>query len=432
MENGGMNDSSGGVEAMVLGMGEKARAASRALARATTAAKNRALELAAGALADRERGILAANAEDVKGARAEGRDDAFIDRLKLTAKAVEGIAEGLREVAKLPDPVGEVTGLTYRPSGIQVGRMRVPLGVIGIIYESRPNVTADAGGLCLKSGNACILRGGSESLASNRAIAACLAAGLKGAGLPEDAIQLVDTPDRAAVGALVAMERYIDAIVPRGGKGLIERVAREARVPVIKHLDGVCHVYIDDKADPAKALAIADNAKTQRYGTCNTMETLLVALPVAARLLPAIGKVYAKKGVEMRADEASRGVLERSGLAAVAATEEDWYAEYLAPIVAIRVVADLDEAIAHIARYGSQHTDAIVTEDWTRAQRFLREVDSSSVMVNASTRFADGFEYGLGAEIGISTNKLHARGPVGLEGLTTQKWIVLGDGHVRG
>jgi glutamate-5-semialdehyde dehydrogenase len=427
-----MNDLAGGVAALVTAMGEKARAASRELSRASTAAKNKALELAAAALVDRERSILAANAEDVKAARAEGRDDAFIDRLKLTAKAIEGIAEGLREIAKLPDPVGEVTGLAYRPSGIQVGRMRVPLGVIGIIYESRPNVTADAGGLCLKSGNACILRGGSESLASNRAIAACLAAGLKGAGLPEDAVQLVDTADRAAVGALVAMEKYVDAIVPRGGKSLIERVSKEARVPVIKHLDGVCHVYVDERADLAKAVAIADNAKTQRYGTCNTMETLLVALPIASKVLPAIGKVYAKKGVEMRGDEASRVVLERAGLPVVAATEEDWYAEYLAPIVAIRVVADLDEAIAHIARYGSQHTDAIVTEDWTRAQRFLREVDSSSVMVNASTRFADGFEYGLGAEIGISTNKLHARGPVGLEGLTSQKWIVLGDGHVRG
>ena len=427
-----MNDLAGGIATLMTGMGEKARAASRELARASTASKNRALDLAAAALVDRERGILAANAEDVKAARAEGRDDAFIDRLKLTAKAIEGIAEGLREIAQLPDPVGEVTGLAYRPSGIQVGRMRVPLGVIGIIYESRPNVTADAGGLCLKSGNACILRGGSESLASNRTIAACLAAGLKGAGLPEEAIQLVDTADRAAVGALVAMEKYVDAVVPRGGKGLIERVSKEARVPVIKHLDGVCHVYIDERADIAKAVAIADNAKTQRYGTCNTMETLLVDLAIASRVLPAIGKVYAKKGVEMRADEASRVVLERAGLPVLAATEEDWYAEYLAPIVAIRVVAGLDEAMAHIARYGSQHTDAIVTEDWTRAQRFLREVDSSSVMVNASTRFADGFEYGLGAEIGISTNKLHARGPVGLEGLTSQKWIVLGDGHVRG
>jgi glutamate-5-semialdehyde dehydrogenase len=310
--------------------------------------------------------------------------------------------------------------------------MRVPLGVIGIIYESRPNVTADAAGLCIKSGNACILRGGSESLKSNRAIAACLAVGLKAAGLPENGVQLVDTVDRAMVGELVAAERYIDAIVPRGGKSLIEAVSRDARVPVIKHLDGVCHVFIDDTANVAKAIAIADNAKTQRYGTCNTMETLLVAQAIAPRVLPEIGRIYAQKKVEMRCDTESREILKKAGIkGAKAATEQDFYSEYLAPIVSIRVVPDLDEAIAHIAKYGSQHTDAIVTEDWSHAQRFLREVDSSSVMVNASTRFADGYEYGLGAEVGISTNKLHARGPVGLEGLTSQKWIVLGDGHVR-
>jgi len=420
------------LHAHMLAMGEAARSASRALAKATTAAKNRALEAAADALVARENGILAANAEDVKGARAEGRDDAFIDRLKLTAKAIEAMADGLRDIAKLPDPVGEVSGLTYRPSGIQVGRMRVPLGVIGIIYESRPNVTADAGGLCLKSGNACILRGGSESMKSNQAIAQCLAIGLKAAGLPETSIQLVGTADRRAVDELVAMDKHVDAIVPRGGKGLIERVSQAARVPVIKHLDGVCHVYVDAAADAAKAVAIADNAKTQRYGTCNTMETLLVAAPIAARVLPKLAKIYAKKGVEMRADAEAKAILEKAGIAGVKdATEEDFYAEYLAPIIAIAVVPGLDAAIAHIARYGSQHTDAIVTEDWSAAQRFLREVDSSSVMVNASTRFADGFEYGLGAEIGISTNKLHARGPVGLEGLTSQKWIVLGDGHVR-
>lgn len=419
------------LNALMLALGEAARAASRVLARATTAAKNRALEAAAGALVDRERALLAANAKDVKAARAEGRDDAFVDRLTLTAKAIESMAEGLRQVARLPDPVGEVTGLAYRPSGIQVGRMRVPLGVIGIIYESRPNVTADAGALCLKSGNACILRGGSEALQSNQAIAACLAVGLKAAGLPEACIQLIGTPDRAAVSALVAMERYVDAIVPRGGKGLIERVAKEARVPVIKHLDGICHVYIDERADPAKAVAIADNAKTQRYGTCNTMETLLVAQGIARAVLPAIGRIYATKGVEMHADPEAKAILEEAGLPAKPATEQDFATEWLAPVVSIGVVAGLDAALAHIARYGSQHTDAIVTEDWTRAQRFLREVDSSSVMVNASTRFADGFEYGLGAEIGISTNKLHARGPVGLEGLTSQKWIVLGDGHVR-
>ena len=368
----------------------------------------------------------------MKAARAEGRDDAFIDRLTLTAKAIEAMAEGLREVAKLPDPVGEVTALAYRPSGIQVGRMRVPLGVIAIIYESRPNVTADAGALCLKSGNACILRGGSESLKSNRAIAACIAAGLKAAGLPEEAIQLVDTPDRAVVGELVTLEKYIDAIVPRGGKGLIESIAKDARVPVIKHLDGICHVYIDDRADPAKAIAIADNAKTQRYGTCNTMETLLVAQAIAPQVLPEIGRIYSQKRVEMRANAEAREILKKAGIKGVkAATEDDFRTEYLAPIVSIATVPGLDEAIAHIAKYGSQHTDAIVTDDWPRAQRFLREVDSSSVMVNASTRFADGYEYGLGAEIGISTNKLHARGPVGLEGLTSQKWIVLGDGHVR-
>jgi glutamate-5-semialdehyde dehydrogenase len=429
-----MNDltASSDLHAHMLAMGDAARSASRALAKATTAAKNRALEAAADALAARENAILAANAEDVKGARAEGRDDAFIDRLKLTAKAIEAMADGLREIAQLPDPVGEVTGLTYRPSGIQVGKMRVPLGVIGIIYESRPNVTADAGGLCLKSGNACILRGGSESMKSNQAIAHCLAAGLKAAGLPETSIQLVGTTDRRAVDELVAMEKHVDAIVPRGGKGLIERVSQAARVPVIKHLDGVCHVYIDASADAAKAVAIADNAKTQRYGTCNTMETLLVAAPIAAKVLPKIAKIYAKKNVEMRADAEAKAILEKSGIAGVKdATEDDFYAEYLAPIIAIAIVPGLDAAIAHIAKYGSQHTDAIVTEDWTAAQRFLREVDSSSVMVNASTRFADGFEYGLGAEIGISTNKLHARGPVGLEGLTSQKWIVLGDGHVR-
>ena len=426
-------NASADVRAMVRAMGEAARAASRELARAPTAAKNRALEAAAGALVDREKTILAANAQDVKAARAEGSDDAFIDRLALTAKAIDAMAEGLREVANLPDPVGEVSALAYRPSGIQVGRMRVPLGVIAIIYESRPNVTADAGGLCLKSGNACILRGGSEALKSNRAIANCLAAGLKAAGLPEEAIQLVDTPDRAVVGELVTLDRFVDAIVPRGGKGLIERIANEARVPVIKHLDGICHVYIDDRADPAKAVAIADNAKTQRYGTCNTMETLLVARAIAPKVLPDIGRIYAQKGVEMRCDPEARDILKKAGIKGLKnATEQDFYTEYLAPIVSIATLPGLDEAIAHIAKYGSQHTDAIVTEDWPRAQRFLREVDSSSVMVNASTRFADGYEYGLGAEIGISTSKLHARGPVGLEGLTSQKWIVLGDGHVRG
>ncbi|MBC8024142.1 MAG: glutamate-5-semialdehyde dehydrogenase [Burkholderiales bacterium] len=419
-------------QAVVSAMGEAARAASRELSRASTAARNRALEAAAQALVDREKTILAENAKDVKAARAEGNDDAFIDRLVLTAKAIDAMAEGLREIAKLPDPVGEITGLAYRPSGIQVGRMRVPLGVIAIIYESRPNVTADAGGLCLKSGNACILRGGSEALRSNRAIAACLTVGLKAAGLPESGVQLVDTPDRAVVGELVAADKFIDAIVPRGGKSLIELVSSQARVPVIKHLDGICHVYIDDGADVAKAVAIADNAKTQRYGTCNTMETLLVARSIAPRVLPEIGRIYAQKGVEMRACPESREILRKAGVKGVkAATDQDFHTEYLAPIVSISTLSGIDEAIAHIAEFGSQHTDAIVTENWGHAQRFLREVDSSSVMVNASTRFADGYEYGLGAEIGISTNKLHARGPVGLEGLTSQKWIVLGDGQVR-
>ncbi|HEX4944701.1 MAG TPA: glutamate-5-semialdehyde dehydrogenase [Usitatibacteraceae bacterium] len=419
-------------QALIAALGLSARAASRVLARAGSAAKNRALEVAAESLIAREKTILAANARDVKGARAEGADDAFIDRLKLTAKGIEEMAEGLRQIAKLPDPVGEITDLRFRPSGIQVGHMRVPLGVVGIIYESRPDVTADAGGLCLKSGNAAILRGGSEAMHSNKAIASCLHLGLKAADLPETAIQLVGTTDRAAVGELIAAEGYVDVIVPRGGKSLIERISKDARVPVIKHLDGVCHVYVDAGADPAKALAIVDNAKTQRYGTCNTMETLLVAQSAAPSVLPAIGKMFAEKGVEMRACPESKAILERAGVRGVKdATEEDWYAEYLAPIVAISTVPGIDEAIAHISKYGSQHTDAIVTGDWGRAQRFLREVDSASVMVNASTRFADGFEYGLGAEIGISTNKLHARGPVGLEGLTSQKWIVLGDGHVR-
>ena len=420
------------LRALVTAMGERARAASRLIAKAPTAQRNRALEVAAGLLREREKTLLAANAQDVKAARAEGRDDAFIDRLTLTGKSIDAMAQGLLDVAKLPDPVGEITELRERPSGIKVGRMRVPLGVIAIIYESRPNVTADAGALCLKSGNACILRGGSESIQSNQAIAACLAAGLKVAGLPEEAIQLVATPDRAAVSELVALDKHVDAVVPRGGKGLIERVAKDAKVPVIKHLDGICHVYIDAGADVAKAVAIADNAKTQRYGTCNTMETLLVAQAIAPQVLPQVGRIYADKEVAMRCSPEARDILDEAGIPGLQdATDEDFRTEYLAPIVSIRVVAGLDEALAHIAEYGSQHTDAIVTEDWSHAQRFLREVDSSSVMVNASTRFADGYEYGLGAEIGISTNKLHARGPVGLEGLTSQKWIVVGDGHVR-
>jgi len=371
--------------------------------------------------------IERANAGDVAQARADGCDAAFVDRLTLTPALVEQMALGVEQVAALPDPVGALSDRRKQPSGIEVARMRVPLGVIGIIYESRPNVTADAAALCVKAGNACILRGGSEALESNRAIAACVRSGLESAGLPAAAVQLVGTADRAAVGELIKLTEYVDIIVPRGGKELIERLSRESRIPMIKHLDGVCHVYIDEQADAEMAIRIADNAKTQRYGTCNTMETLLVAEAIAPRVLPAIGEIYARKGVEMRADDLARQWLP----SARQATERDYYTEWLAPIVSIRVVQGIDEAIEHIGRYGSQHTDAIVTRDAARAQRFLREVDSSSVMWNASTRFADGYEYGLGAEIGISTDKLHARGPVGLEGLTTQKFVVLGHGEVR-
>jgi glutamate-5-semialdehyde dehydrogenase len=408
-------------------VGEAARTASRVLARADTHAKNRALTATAAALRRNAQAILDANARDVDAARAAKHDEAFVDRLTLTGKAIDAMAHGVEEIVALPDPVGEISELRYRPSGIQVGLMRVPLGVIGIVYESRPNVTVDAAALCLKSGNATILRGGSEAIHSNRAIAACIAEGLHEAGLPERVVQLVDTTDRAAVGCLITDAAHVDVIVPRGGKSLIERVAREAKVPVLKHLDGVCHVFVDDSADLDMAVRIADNAKTQRYSPCNTMETLLVHAAIAARFLPAIARVYDAKRVEMRGDDASRAIVATMK----SATEDDWYAEYLAPIVAIRIVDSLDAAIAHIAKYGSQHTDAIVTADHAHAMRFLREVDSSSVMVNASTRFADGFEYGLGAEIGISTNKLHARGPVGLEGLTSRKWIVLGSGQVR-
>ncbi len=342
------------------------------------------------------------------------------------------MAAGLEQIATLPDPIGEITDLRFRPTGIQVGRMRVPLGVIGIIYESRPNVTIDAAGLCIKSGNATILRGGSEAIHSNQALAALIREGLGAAGLPQDAVQVIETTDRAAVGELISHPEYVDVIVPRGGKSLIERIARDSRVPTIKHLDGICHVYIDGAADLEKAVRIADNAKTQRYSPCNTMETLLVGEEIAERVLPPLGRIYADKGVELRGDARTRAILAAAGIDCVDATEEDWRTEYLAPILAIRVVAGLDEAIAHIAAWGSGHTDAIVTEDYSRAMRFLREVDSASVMVNASTRFADGFEYGLGAEIGISTDKLHARGPVGLEGLTSMKYVVLGSGQVRG
>ena len=415
------------VAAYMRGVGEAARAASREVARADTSAKNRALHAIATAIRRGEGRLIAANRQDVDAARAKGLDEAFIDRLTLTPKSVMAMADGLAEIAALPDPVGEITDLRYRPTGIQVGRMRVPLGVVGIIYESRPNVTADAAGLCLKAGNATILRGGSEALRSNTAIASCVHHGLRDAGLPEAAVQVVATTDRAAVGHLIADEKHVDVIVPRGGKSLIERIARDARVPVIKHLDGVCHVFIDATADRDMAIRIADNAKTQRYSPCNTMETLLVHAAIAAEVLPALCEIYAGKGVELRGDERARGAVP----AMKTATEDDWYTEYLAPILAIRVVDSLDDAMAHIAKYGSQHTDAIVTQDYANAMRFLREVDSASVLVNASTRFADGFEFGLGAEIGISTNKLHARGPVGLEGLTSQKFVVLGSGQIR-
>jgi glutamate-5-semialdehyde dehydrogenase len=415
------------VRAYMSDVGRQAREASRAMARAGTRVKDAALLAIAEQLLANEAALLAANARDLEQGRAAGLDAALLDRLTLNTAGITGMAEGLRQIAALPDPVGEITDMNYRPSGIQVGRMRVPLGVIGIIYESRPNVTADAAALCLKSGNAAILRGGSEAFHSNRAIAACIHAGLEAAGLPRHAVQVMETTDRAAVGLLITMPEYVDVIVPRGGKGLIERISAEARVPVIKHLNGICHVYIDDRADQDKAVRIAFNAKTHRYGVCNAMETLLVAEGMATQVLPELGRLYGEKGVELRGCPATRAILAQ----AVEATTEDWDTEYLAPILSIRVVPGLEEAIEHIHRHSSGHTESIVTEDIGRARRFLTEVDSSSVMVNASTRFADGFEYGLGAEIGISTDKIHARGPVGLEGLTSQKYIVVGDGHIR-
>ncbi len=409
-------------------VGRQARAASRRLAMASTAEKNAALLAIAAAIRRDSAALVAANGEDLAAARAAGLEPALLDRLTLSAKGVEAMAEGVEQVAKLPDPIGEMTDIKYRPSGIQVGKMRVPLGVVGIIYEARPNVTADAAALCLKSGNAAILRGGSEAIRCNQAIAALVQEGLTAAGLPPECVQVVATTDRAAVGELITLREFVDVIVPRGGKGLIARLLAECRVPMIQHLDGNCHVYIDDGADPAKALKIVENAKTQRYGTCNTAESLLIARAEAATQLPAIAALLTGKGVEIRGCPETRDLVE----AAKAATEDDYATEYLAPIISVKVVAGLDEAIDHINRYSSHHTEAIVTESHPRAMRFLREVDSSSVMVNASTRFADGFEYGLGAEIGISTDKIHARGPVGLEGLTSQKWVVLGDGHVRG
>ncbi len=408
-------------------VGQRARTASRLVARASTQAKNAALLAIAESLQVHRQQILAANAEDVATGRANGLDAALLDRLTISDKAFAGMIEGLQQVAALPDPVGAITDMNYRPSGIQVGKMRVPLGVVGIIYESRPNVTVEAASLCLKSGNACILRGGSEAIRANRVIAACVREGLQRAGLPEDAVQVIDTTDRAAVGLLVAMPEFVDVIVPRGGKGLIERIAAEARVPVIKHLDGICHVYVDDEADLQKALAIAFNAKCHRYGVCNAMETLLVHERIAASFLPAIKARYDEQQVELRGCEKTCAIL--PGIKT--AVEDDWSTEYLAPVLSIKVVADIDEAMTHINDYSSKHTESIVTENYTKARRFINEVDSSSVMVNASTRFADGFEYGLGAEIGISTDKFHARGPVGLEGLTSQKYVVFGDGHIR-
>lgn len=408
-------------------LGQQARTAATDMARASTNDKNRALLAIASAIEENRVALKAANAEDMANGRARGLDAALLDRLELTDSRINSMLEGLHQVASLADPIGEMTDFKYRPSGIQVGKMRVPLGVIGIIYESRPNVTIEAGSLCLKSGNAAILRGGSESIASNRVLASCLRSGLETAGLPATAVQVVETTDRAAVGALITMPEYVDVIVPRGGKGLIERISREARVPVIKHLDGICHVYIDSDADMTKATNIAINAKTHRYGTCNTMESLLIHEAVAGRILPSLAEAYTALNVELRGCEKSRILCP----AMTAATAEDWDTEYLAPILAVKIVESLDEAIAHINRHGSHHTDSIISENYTSGRRFITEVDSSSVMINASTRFADGFEYGLGAEIGISTDKIHARGPVGLEGLTSQKYVVFGNGEVR-
>ena len=408
-------------------LGQQARKAGREISRTESGQKNLALLKIANIIEDSHELLIAENRKDLDAGRKNGLDAASLDRLELKPAGIQAMVEGLKQVAALPDPVGEISDLSYRPSGIQVGQMRVPLGVIGIIYESRPNVTVDAAALCLKSGNACILRGGSEAIHSNQAIAACISQGLQAAGLPVEAVQIVATADRAAVGELITLNEYVDVIVPRGGKSLIERISKDATIPVIKHLDGICHVYIDDKADIDKAVNIAVNAKTHRYGVCNAMETLLVAESIAAKILPLLAEKYSAKDVELR------GCLKTCSLipACIRATEEDWDTEYLAPILSIRIVDGIDQAMEHINQHSSGHTEAIVTEDYSLARRFLREVDSSSVMVNASTRFADGFEYGLGAEIGISTDKLHARGPVGLKGLTSLKYIVLGDGHIR-
>lgn len=414
------------LESYMNEVGQKARAASRLLTRATTEQKNNALFAMAEALEHARPRLKEENAKDLENGKQKGLDAALLDRLELNDGRIDGMIEGLKQVATLPDPVGEITDMVYRPSGIQLGKMRVPLGVIGIIYESRPNVTIDAASLCLKSGNATILRGGSEAFYSNQAIAQAVQAGLQTAGLPEDAVQVINTVDREAVGRLITMPEFVDVIVPRGGKGLIERISKDARVPVIKHLDGNCHVYIDDEADLEKAFKIAMNAKTRRYGVCNAMESLLVNTKVAKDVLPRLADALAENGVELVGCESTRAIID-----AAPATEEDWYTEYLAPKLSIKVVADMDEAIAHINQYGSHHSDAIVSQNYSKTRAFMAEVDSSSVMVNASTAFADGFEYGLGAEIGISTDKIHARGPVGLIGLTSQKYVVLGDGHTR-
>ncbi|MCN4145124.1 MAG: glutamate-5-semialdehyde dehydrogenase [Thiohalomonas sp.] len=411
-------------------VGQRARQASRALVKASSNKKNSALLAIADLLESSMKTLSDENDKDLKAAKERGLDDALLDRLALNEEHIQGMAEGLRQIAALPDPVGEISDMNYQPSGLQIGKMHVPLGVIGIIYESRPNVTADAAALCMKSGNAAILRGGSEAINSNQAIAACIKQGLDQAGLPTDVVQVIETTDREAVGELITMQQYVDVIIPRGGKGLIERISGNARVPVIKHLNGICHVYIDGTADRQKAIDIAYNAKTHRYGVCNAMETLLIDVAALDNILPELAQKYAQEGVELRCCERSAAAL--SGQPIVAATEEDWDTEYLAPILSIRVVDGIDAAIEHIFEHSSGHTEAIITENYTLARRFLAEVDSSSVMVNASTRFADGFEYGLGAEIGISTDKIHTRGPVGLEGLTSQKYIVLGDGHIRG
>lgn len=418
-----MND----VKSYMQSVGESARSAASIISSVNTKQKNLALLATASALDTHREMLIQENQKDLENGRANGLDDAMLDRLSITPKGIDNMIEGLKQVAGLDDPIGVINDLKYMPSGIQVGKMRVPLGVIGIIYESRPNVTVEAASLCIKSGNATVLRGGSEAIHSNKAIASCLAIGLKEAGLPESTVQVIETTDRAAVGEMITMPEYIDVIVPRGGKGLIERISRDAKVTVIKHLDGICHVFIDRDANVEKALLVALNSKTQRYGTCNTMETLLVDAEVAEKLLPELATLFEQKGVELRGCELSRDILPEIN----EATEEDWSTEYLAPILALKVVANMDAAIAHINKYGSHHTDSIITENYTRGRQFLARVDSSSVMINASTRFADGFEYGLGAEIGISTDKIHARGPVGLHGLTSEKFVVLGDGHIR-